>query len=360
MSESWFVHDISTCVPETALGPAESVALFQQACRDKRTQRLLPRLAKLTGIERRHLAALTPDFAPYTANALYRPIDEQPSGPGMGARMRAFDLAVNPLIDRLVQGLPRERVAEVDLLITASCTHATAPGLEKPLLAHAPIRHSVSRWNLGFMGCSAGLAGLRMLSSMPATGHAALVVACELSSLHFQYTDALDQLTANMLFADGAAGVLLSDRPSRTKLRAAACYGVPSKASQMVWFADDCGLRLELSQELPDSIGAALPALVSEFLGAQGLRTAEVQHWLVHPGGPQILDSVEQALKLPVDTLAISRGVLRNFGNMSSPTIFFILREFLSRKLNGPVMALAFGPGLMIEMVLFEVARDST
>lgn len=360
MSRPWFIHDIATAVPDTAIGSAESAALFQQACRDKRTQRLLPRLARLTGIERRYLAALTPEFAPYSPNALYRTIAEQPNGPGMGARMRAFDIAVDPLVARLVAGLPRERLAEVELLITASCTHATAPGLEKPLLAHAPIRHSVSRWNLGFMGCSAGLAGLRMLSSMDAQAHSALVVACELSSLHFQYSDALDQLTANMLFADGAAGVLLSDRPSRTRLRAAACYGVPAKAGQMVWFADDCGLRLELSQDLPDSIGSVLPGMVGEFLGAHGLRTADVHHWLVHPGGPQILDSVEQSLNLPTDTLAISRGVLRNFGNMSSPTIFFILREFLTQRVAGPVVALAFGPGLTIELVLLEVTRDPT
>lgn len=357
MSASWYIQEIAIATPEIGIGPSESVDLFKQACRDKRTVRLLPRLAKLTGIERRYLAALTPEFAPYTPKALYRPIAEQPNGPGMGERMRVFEAVTGPLMERMVSGLTRERLAEIDLLITASCTHATAPGIEKPLFAHAPLRTGVSRWNLGFMGCSAGLAGLRMLTTMPAEKHTALVVACELSSLHFQYSDELDQLTANMLFADGAAAVRLSAQPNRARLMSAACFAIPQKADQMVWFADDCGLRLRLSQDLPDSLGAVLPGMVSEFLGGHGLRTTDVANWLVHPGGPQILDSVEQSLNLPADALATSRHVLRNYGNMSSPTIFFILREFLERKLAGPCVALAFGPGLTVEIVLFEVTR---
>lgn len=354
MSAGWYIHDIATAVPEAAIGPAESVELFRQTCRDKRTARLLPRLAKLTTIERRYLAALTPEFAPHGEDALYRPISEQPHGPGMGRRMHVFERVVDPLIQRLVADLSPERLAAVNLLVTASCTHATSPGLEKPLFAHARLSPAISRWNLGFMGCSAALAGLRLLAPMAAEERTALVVACEISSLHFQYSDDLDQLTANMLFSDGAAGMLLSSRPSRLRLRAAQCFSLPAKADQMVWFADDCGLRLRLSQDLPDSIGAVLPGLMGEFLGAHGLRRTDVRHWLVHPGGPQILDAVEQALELPADSLATSRAVLRRFGNMSSPTIFFILRDYLATRPKGPCVALAFGPGLTIEATLLE------
>jgi prepilin-type processing-associated H-X9-DG protein len=146
-----------------------------------------------------------------------------------------------------------------------------------------------------------------------------------LASLNFQYTDELDQLTANVLFADGAAAMMISPQPSDTQVLACRCVSVPERADQMVWFADDHGLRLRLSQDLPDTLAAAVPGMVASFLADNGTTCAAVNHWLVHPAGPQILDAVQRALGLPEDALRISRSVLRRHGNMSSPTIFFIL-----------------------------------
>jgi predicted naringenin-chalcone synthase len=123
----------------------------------------------------------------------------------------------------------------------------------------------------------------------------------------------------------------------------------------MVWFADDNGLRLELSQDLPDTLAAHVPGAVHHFLDASGLSQAAIEHWLVHPGGPQILDAVEVSLGLRADALRLSRSVLRRFGNMSSPTILFILKELLETRVNGHCLAMAFGPGLTVELVLLEI-----
>ncbi|HUN82101.1 MAG TPA: type III polyketide synthase, partial [Phycisphaerae bacterium] len=341
--------------PEYSLGPADSVELFRKTGLDPRLARMLPRIVKLTEIERRHLVVMEPKYAPYGEEALYREPTEQPNGPGMGARMALFDKTAGDLVQRALASFDSPEMNGVQALVTASCTHASAPGLERPIFARTAIRPTVDRWNLGFMGCSAGLAGLRLIHQMAARSKECLLVACELCSLHFQYTSRLDQLTANVLFADGAAAVLVSPRPSAVRVLACECASIPSKADQMVWSADDHGLRLELSQELPDTLAGEVPRAVAAFLDRAGCSLREIDHWLVHPGGPQILDSVQNALALPTGALDRSRGVLRRHGNMSSPTIFFILRELIESGAKGRALAMAFGPGLTMEMVLLEV-----
>jgi prepilin-type processing-associated H-X9-DG protein len=356
---SCYIQKVGTATPDYALCPRESVDLFRQACRDARMARMLPRIVRLTGIERRYLAVMDPLYRPYGAEGLYRPLQQQPDGPGMGERNGLFARLAGPLVLRALREFPAERLAEVSMLITASCTHASAPGLELPVFLHTPVPRSADRWNLGFMGCSAGLAGLRLGRPAAATGREVLIVACELSSLHFQYTDAIDQLTANVLFADGAAAVMLSARPSAARLVDCHCVALPEQADQMVWFADNHGLRLNLSQDLPDTLAAHVAKVVDEFLAANGVDRAGIQHWIVHPGGPQILDAVAEALALPADALQLSRGVLRNYGNMSSPTSFFILKELLDLRASGRCLAMAFGPGLTVELVLLDINHEA-
>lgn len=350
-----YIHRIGTAVPEHSLGPAESVELFRKTGLDPRLARMLPRIVKLTEIERRHLVVMQPEYAPYGAQALYREPTEQPNGPGMGARMALFEKVAGDLVSRSLESFSAPELGTVEALVTASCTHASAPGLERPIFARTAIRPTVDRWNLGFMGCSAGLAGLRLAHNMADRAKESLVVACELCSLHFQYTDRLDQLTANVLFSDGAAGVLVSPRPSPVEVLACACASIPAHADQMVWFADDHGLRLELSQDIPDTLGKHVPQALAAFLDHAGVSRSDVSHWLVHPGGPQILDSVHAALSLDPNALDLSRSVLRRFGNMSSPTIFFILRDLIESGATGLTVAMAFGPGLTLEVVLLKL-----
>jgi predicted naringenin-chalcone synthase len=353
-----YVHHIGTAVPERWLDKEHQADLLVQSCANPRNARLLQRVARLTGIEKRHLAALDFQFDGGEGDLLYRRPDRQPQGPGMGARTAAFNKSAGLLVKRALETLPRESLAQTDTLVTVSCTHASAPGLELPIMTWAPIPATVDRWNLGFMGCSAGLAGMRLVHHTTALRRRALIVACELSSLHFQYTDRTDQMTANLLFADGAAAMILSPERSAVRVVGCGCVGLPAAAGQMVWFAGDHGLQLELSQDLPDTIAAHLRGIVSEFLSEYGTSIEAVDHWLAHPGGPQILEAVEKSLALPKDALKLSWSVFRTFGNMSSPTIFFIMKELFKTKPHGQVVAMAFGPGLTIELVLLHVNHE--
>jgi predicted naringenin-chalcone synthase len=165
----------------------------------------------------------------------------------------------------------------------------------------------------------------------------------------------LDQLTANVLFRRAAAMTLLP-QPAAARVVACRCAAVPQYADQMVWFADDHGPGS--GSRLPDTLAAHVPSVVTQFLAESDTSPAAIDHWLVHPGGPQILDAVQAALGLRADALHLSRSVLSRYGNMSSPTIFFILQELLAARLAGRCVAMAFGPGLTIEYPL-ESARRS-
>ena len=358
-ASSCYIHAIGTAVPEPWLDPEGTARVLARACINARSVKLLQRVSRLTGIEKRHLVALNHNSERADDEALYRDAAVQPHGPGMGARSAVFDQEAGPLVLRALRKFPPESLARIGALVTVSCTHASSPGLDRPLLTETPIPSTVSRWNLGFMGCSAGLAGIRLVHSAAAMGRDSLVVACELSSLHFQYTDELDQMTANLLFADGAAAVLLAARPAPARVVDCRCVTLPQAAEQMVWFAGDFGLKLRLAQELPETLAAHLPAAVAAFLHDNGLSPAQVAHWLVHPGGPQILDAVEYALALRADTLQASRAVFREFGNMSSPTIFFIMQRVLDARAEGHAVAMAFGPGLTIELVLLHLSKTA-
>lgn len=352
-----FVHGVTTAVPRQALDVQQSSELLKTVCTDTRTEKLLRRVIRLTGIEKRYLAVLDYQGTDDGATPLYLPPSEQPHGPGMGARNLLFEPAAATLVAECLRPFSHDALRRVDKLVTCSCTHASSPGLERPIFAQAPIPYGADRWNLGFMGCSAAMAALRLLHQGRGERGDALIVACELSSLHFQYTNKLDQLTANVLFSDGAAAVLLSHEPSAVRVIDCACLSAPREADQMVWFADDYGLRLDLSQELPETLAKYLPAAVGGFLARNGTAAGEIRHWLIHPGGPQVLDGAQESLGLGSEALNLSRDILRRYGNMSSPTILFILRALIEQKVEGQCVALAFGPGLTIEMALLEIRR---
>ncbi len=350
-----YVQKISTAVPQHFFTREQTERMLAETCINQRSAKLLKRIVRLTAIEKRHLAVLDFQSSLDDEQGIYRTCREQPSGPGMGARTAMFDKACGPLIRKVLSPFPSERLGNIDILITVSCTHASSPGLERPVFAQSNVPHCVDRWNLGFMGCSAALAAIRLVHQVTNFDKETLIVTCELSSLHFQYTDQIDQMTANLLFADGAAAVVISPRRSAVSILDCRCVTLPESADQMLWFAGDHGLQLRLSQALPETLAQALPDVVAAFLGQNGVSVDDIDHWLVHPGGPQILDNVENSLNLPANALDHSRAILRHYGNMSSTTILFIMQALFDEKQDGTALAMSFGPGLTIELVLLQL-----
>jgi predicted naringenin-chalcone synthase len=213
------------------------------------------------------------------------------------------------------------------------------------------------------MGCYAAFPALRMAAQFcEANADATVLVIClELCTLHMQLKDGTDNILANSLFADGAAAALVSARaphPGQPAFRLGSFNStlIPSGESDMAWEIGNEGFNIVLSSYVPDIISSNIGEVLQESLLGNGMDLADVQEWAVHPGGRSILDKVEASLALPGQALACSRSVLRDYGNMSSATVLFVLKELqrTATSARATTCAMAFGPGLTVESAFME------
>lgn len=248
--------------------------------------------------------------------------------------------------------------AGITHLVTASCTGFAAPGWDQELIQQIGVSPSVARCHVGFMGCHAAINALRVGAAFARADPPARVLVCcaEVCSLHFQYLAPPDGVVANALFADGASAVVVAaDAPAPiARLGSFASRILADSKDQMGWEIGDHGFEMRLGTELPRTIAAGAGPWLAGWLDQAGIRMAEVGSWAVHPGGPKILSAVGEALSLAAEALGASRRVLAAHGNMSSPTVLFILEE-LRRSAAGivlPCVVLSFGPGVAAEALL--------
>lgn len=241
-------------------------------------------------------------------------------------------------------------------LITVSCTGFAAPGVDAGLIRQVPLRATVQRTHIGFMGCHGAINGLRVAQAFAQSVPAAHVLMCavELCSLHFHYGTDPQKLVANALFADGAAACVSAAESANGAWRVAATGSClfPNSESAMTWGIGDAGFDMQVSPRVPGYIARALKPWLTEWLERHDLTLECIRSWAIHPGGPRILTAVEECLGLHPDALAVSRKVLAEYGNMSSPTVLFILDRLRSQDAQRPCVLLAFGPGLVAEAAL--------
>jgi alpha-pyrone synthase len=177
----------------------------------------------------------------------------------------------------------------------------------------------------------------------------------ELCTIHLQETDDLEQLLSFLLFGDGCSASLVSANPAGIELQSFTSTVLPNSADQITWHIGGLGFDMVLMGRVPTTITKGLSHSLDSILCGQ--RPEDVEHWAVHPGGRTILDAVQKSIALPNGTLRQSRDVLRRFGNMSSATVMFVLKEMLlPGTAQGRGCAIAFGPGLTAESMLFQTA----
>ena len=289
---------------------------------------------------------------------------ENDPGPGTKLRMERYAIEAAPLaMTAALKALDEAAIdpKAIDHLITVSCTGFAAPGVDVSLIQSLGLSPQVSRTNVGFMGCHGAFNGLRIASSLVrGTQQRALVCAVELCSLHFAYGWNPQRIVANSLFADGAGAVVVGEGSATPqaaqgwRLKANGSVVLADSSEAMTWTVTDHGFEMTLSPRVPDLIQTHLKSWLETWLGRFNLRIEEIGSWSVHPGGPRILQSVESALSLPTGALLHSHEVLAECGNMSSPTILFILERLRRQGAARPCVALGFGPGLAVEAMLFE------
>jgi alpha-pyrone synthase len=243
-------------------------------------------------------------------------------------------------------------------LIYVSCTGLEAPGIDIQLLLHHKISEGVQRFGLQFMGCYAALPALRMAKAICESEPEAnvLVVCLELCTLHFRNEDNPESLLANALFGDGAAAVLVSaKKPNMACLQIGNSFSAltPDTENLMAWQIGNSGFEMRLSDKIPSVLREAVPPIVPKMEQAISRSLKDIAHFAIHPGGKGIVEAIAQALELPQNYLVPSLSVLKEYGNMSSPTVLFVLERIMhsliSEGSKSEILALAFGPGLSFE-----------
>lgn len=352
---------LGTALPADSIGQADGLVIAQKLS-DPIVGRsdFLPGVYAHSGAARRHQVigrGVVDDLLNGTrdSGSPFLP-GPDPLGPTTAVRMRMYADHAPPLaIEAAGKALADGAVsaAEVTHLVTVSCTGFVAPGVDVSLIRTLGLRPTVERVHVGYMGCHGALNGLRTAAAFAAADPAAVVLlaAVELCSLHYYYGMAADKVVANALFADGAAAVVGRGHTAGTGRRVLATGSclIPDTAEVMGWTVGDHGFEMTLSKKIPTAIERHLRPWLEGWLAAVGLTVGAVGGWAVHPGGPKILTAVEAAMGLPADALADSRAVLTDHGNMSSPTVLFVLDRMRRRDVAGPIVLLGFGPGLIAE-----------
>ncbi len=299
--------------------------------------------------------------------------DEFPHGPTTETRLECFAEKAGPLaMSAAKQALERSSVSPKSIthLITVTCSGFVAPGFDFTLIKGLPLRPDVQRTQIGFMGCHAALNALRVARAFVAADPRAVVLVCcvELCTLHYQYGWDPEQIVANSLFADGAgacvvqadtspaAGTNGSNHHSRTstldRIIDSGSMVLPDSDDAMTWRVGDHGFRMTLSSRVPGILAEHLRPWMTKWLATHDLTPEKIVTWAVHPGGPRILNAFADAMSIPRDALDISREIMQTHGNMSSPTVLFVLDRLRNLGRSGPCVAIGFGPGLVAEATL--------
>lgn len=243
---------------------------------------------------------------------------------------------------------------EITHLITVSCTGMCAPGLDLQLLEILDLPKNIVRTSVNFMGCYAAIHAMKIADAFCRSHKNAnvLVVCTELCTLHFQKEATVDNITSSLLFSDGCAAMLIQSDPKRKGIQLNSFYSELFEEGKhdMTWNIASTGFQMTLSPQIPAFIKKHFAPLVKRATENMETASDKITSWCIHPGGKKILEAVSDSLLLKPDALKDSYEVLKNYGNMSSCTILFVLKKMMDRNQTSPVIfGAAFGPGLTIE-----------
>ena len=360
---SFVLHGLGTATPPDRLTRADAVAVAKVLA-DPAISHWVEDIYSGSGVNSRH-QVIGRDVADDVVNGTdftgspYLLDAARPHGPSTSARMAIYAEQAAPLAIRAARtaldqsGFTPDTITH---LITVSCTGFVSPGVDFALMTALGLPGTVERVNVGFMGCHGSINGLRVANAYATADPAArvLLAAVELCSLHYYYGGDPGKLIANALFADGAAALVGSGeaKPDGLRVLATGSVRIPDSEPDMGWKVGDSGFEMSLTKRVPKLIAAHLKPWLTSWLAKHGLSVEAVGGWAVHPGGPKVLTSVCEALGLPDSAVAYSRQVLAEYGNMSSPTVWFIVDRMRQAGVTGPVVVLGFGPGLVAEAAI--------
>jgi predicted naringenin-chalcone synthase len=298
-----------------------------------------------SGIEGRYLAIECGAFSP----------DETLDQLQTRFRVASVDLGVRALTAALAQAGRQPR--DLDFLATTTCTGRLCPSLDALLIRELGLRHDIQRVHVGDTGCASAMVALQQAHNHVRTfpDHLAAVVAVEVCSTGYYLDDDLETAVANAIFADGAGAALLASSGAGPRIVITRTLLRPEHLDLMGFTFPAGRQRILLSKDIRHVATDMMSEWTEVVLTEQGLRRTDIRHWVLHSAGQRVLERAQRALGFSDADLAAPRAVLRQYGNMSSATILFVLREVLNR--NRPArgdwgVMLALGPGFAAEGAL--------
>ncbi len=351
---------IGTAVPAYKHNQEDILAFMERVyAPDESERRKLRFLYRQGGIQCRY--SVIPDYSLQANNwTFYAPTENLEPFPSLEKRMEWFKREAGPLsLAAIHDCLLQHQPTQITHLITVSCTGLSAPGLDLELISALGLPPTISRVSVNFMGCYAASHALKLADAFCRSeeGTNVLVVCTEICTLHFQKELTVDNITSSMLFGDGSAAVLVSNDPSVPGMHIGKFYAkvIPGGNRDMAWQLSSSGFKMTLSSYVADLVAGNFNLLVEEALSTAHITRTEITNWCIHPGGKKILEAVHQSLGLTNGALTPCYEVLHEYGNMSSPTVLFVLQKVMQAMQSGregKTFVAAFGPGLTMETLI--------
>jgi predicted naringenin-chalcone synthase len=355
-----YLHYIGTAVPQNSYTQEEALAELVEVLElDAVALRKTKMLYRNSGISKRHT----------TLNNFFTYF-KQKDTPTISQRMAWFcqdapALAIQAIRDCVPQNFDYQTITH---LLTVTCTGLSAPGLDIALVKALQLPSNIHRSSVNFMGCYAAFHALKQADYIcRADSKAVVLVVCvELCSLHLQLKDDEDNTRANLLFSDGASAALVSadeNMHHSKSLKIKHFYSdiIAKGETDMAWNITETGFQMKLSAYIPQLVEQHITELLQAALHTTQTKQEAIKYWAIHPGGRKIVDNVVKVLQLEAIQVAAAYKTLENYGNMSSATILFVLKEIATQTKETIkttekelIFALGFGPGLTIESLLLE------
>lgn len=359
-----YITSIGTAVPEYAIEQSAIAEFMINASQLNLIEaRKLKALYRNTKIHKRHSVlkdyGLTNDFSFYPNTPDLEPF------PTVAKRMLAYRQFALPLALKALQSISNPfETNNVTHLITVSCTGLYAPGLDIELVEALNLSRQTQRTAINFMGCYGAFNGLKVAHAIiNADPNAKVLLVCiELCTLHFQKKMDENFMLSNALFSDGAAAVIIEATPKGLclELQSFHCDLLFEGSKDMAWHVGDFGFEMVLSSYIPRLVKGGLGKLMEQL--QQTTPLPAIDFYAIHPGGRAILEAAESLLGLSAFDNRYAYEILRNYGNMSSCTVLFVLQKLLQERTQDDVgkhiFSCAFGPGLTLETGMMKIVNE--
>lgn len=322
---------------------------------------LLKKIVAGSRIDKRHL--VVSDFLEDGFRGDFLGRDETAPLPSTGRRNQFYKKEAPGLAEEACRRTLQNwggNLSDITHIISVSCTGMIAPGIEFLLVNRLGLSKDVQRLGINFMGCFGAFRGIAVAKALALEhpSHRVLVICTEICSLHFQGNFSAENMVANAIFSDGSAAIVVGAHPCKHEnalfeIHAQKSAALSDTQDLMTWEAGDQGYAMRLDPSIPSHLEHNVHAFADRLLGAD--LPFDQCTWAVHPGGKAILESITKACRLHKDQLSPSWSILKEYGNMSSPTFLFVLKEILSRSCKRKwVAGLGFGPGLSVEGIVLK------